>query len=87
MELEELRQQLEENSAAMTRALRAEAERGREEQERRHQVSGGCGWPAAEGGGLFRLTPLVWGPQQGGQGLGVASGPSQSTPLRWSCRP
>lgn len=39
MELEELRQQLEESSAALTRALRAEFERSREEQERRHQVS------------------------------------------------
>lgn len=39
VELEELRQQLEESSAALTRALRAEFERSREEQERRHQVS------------------------------------------------
>lgn len=39
MELEELRQQLEESSTALTRALRAEFERSREEQERRHQVS------------------------------------------------
>lgn len=37
-ELEELRQQLEESSAAEGRALRAEFEKGREEQERRHQV-------------------------------------------------
>ncbi|XP_073901002.1 centrosomal protein of 131 kDa isoform X3 [Castor canadensis] len=37
-ELEELRQQLEESSAALTRALRAEFERGREEQEQRHQM-------------------------------------------------
>ncbi|XP_021067881.1 centrosomal protein of 131 kDa [Mus pahari] len=37
-ELEELRQQLEESSAALTRALRAEFERSREEQERRHQM-------------------------------------------------
>lgn len=39
MELEELRQQLEESSTALTRSLRAEFERSREEQERRHQVS------------------------------------------------
>lgn len=38
VELEELRQQLEESSAALTRALRAEFERSREEQERRHQM-------------------------------------------------
>nr|BAT46536.1 centrosomal protein 131 [Tokudaia muenninki] len=38
VELEELRQQLEESSAALTRALRAESERSREEQERRHQM-------------------------------------------------
>ncbi|XP_028643690.1 centrosomal protein of 131 kDa [Grammomys surdaster] len=37
-ELEELRQQLEESSAALTRSLRAEFERSREEQERRHQM-------------------------------------------------
>ncbi|XP_029417166.1 centrosomal protein of 131 kDa isoform X2 [Nannospalax galili] len=37
-ELEELRQQLEESSAALTQALRAEFERSREEQERRHQM-------------------------------------------------
>ncbi|XP_008954767.4 centrosomal protein of 131 kDa isoform X3 [Pan paniscus] len=37
-ELEELRQQLEESSSALTRALRAEFEKGREEQERRHQM-------------------------------------------------
>uniref|UniRef100_A0A8D2CT23 Centrosomal protein 131 n=1 Tax=Sciurus vulgaris TaxID=55149 RepID=A0A8D2CT23_SCIVU len=37
-ELEELRQQLQDSSAALTRALRAEFEKGREEQERRHQV-------------------------------------------------
>ncbi|KAK2112307.1 hypothetical protein P7K49_012054 [Saguinus oedipus] len=37
-ELEELRQQLEESSSALTRALRAEFEKDREEQERRHQV-------------------------------------------------
>ncbi|XP_063098373.1 centrosomal protein of 131 kDa isoform X3 [Cavia porcellus] len=37
-ELEELRQQLEESSAALTRALRAEFEKGREEQEQRHQM-------------------------------------------------
>ncbi|XP_037680722.1 centrosomal protein of 131 kDa-like, partial [Choloepus didactylus] len=37
-ELEELRQQLEESSSAASRALRAEFERGREEQERRHQM-------------------------------------------------
>ncbi|XP_031208678.1 centrosomal protein of 131 kDa isoform X2 [Mastomys coucha] len=38
VELEELRQQLEESSTALTRALRAEFERSREEQERRHQM-------------------------------------------------
>ncbi|XP_060242258.1 centrosomal protein of 131 kDa isoform X3 [Meriones unguiculatus] len=38
LELEELRQQLEESSATLTRALRAEFERSREEQERRHQM-------------------------------------------------
>ncbi|XP_045425619.1 centrosomal protein of 131 kDa [Lemur catta] len=37
-ELEELRQQLEDSSSALTRALRAEFEKGQEEQERRHQV-------------------------------------------------
>ncbi|XP_005407354.1 PREDICTED: centrosomal protein of 131 kDa isoform X1 [Chinchilla lanigera] len=37
-ELEELRQQLEESSSALTRALRAEFEKGREEQEQRHQM-------------------------------------------------
>ncbi|XP_027481833.1 centrosomal protein of 131 kDa [Zalophus californianus] len=37
-ELEELRQQLEESSAAEGRALRAEFEKGREEQECRHQM-------------------------------------------------
>lgn len=37
-ELEELRQQLEESSSAGGRALRAEFEKGREEQERRHQM-------------------------------------------------
>ncbi|XP_078231030.1 centrosomal protein of 131 kDa isoform X24 [Callithrix jacchus] len=37
-ELEELRQQLEESSSALTRALRAEFEKGREEQERQHQM-------------------------------------------------
>ncbi|XP_008048683.1 centrosomal protein of 131 kDa [Carlito syrichta] len=37
-ELEDLRQQLEESSSALTRALRAEFEKGREEQERRHQM-------------------------------------------------
>ncbi|XP_004404558.1 PREDICTED: centrosomal protein of 131 kDa [Odobenus rosmarus divergens] len=37
-ELEELRQQLEESSAAEGRALRAEFEKGREEQEYRHQM-------------------------------------------------
>lgn len=37
-ELEELRQQLEDSSSAGGRALRAEFEKGREEQERRHQV-------------------------------------------------
>ncbi|XP_076791460.1 centrosomal protein of 131 kDa isoform X2 [Arvicanthis niloticus] len=38
VELEELRQQLEESSTALTRSLRAEFERSREEQERRHQM-------------------------------------------------
>ncbi|KAM6175979.1 centrosomal protein of 131 kDa-like [Erethizon dorsatum] len=38
VELEELRQQLEESSSALTRALRAEFEKGREEQEQRHQM-------------------------------------------------
>ncbi|XP_057572702.1 centrosomal protein of 131 kDa isoform X4 [Hippopotamus amphibius kiboko] len=37
-ELDELRQQLEESSSAGGRALRAEFEKGREEQERRHQM-------------------------------------------------
>ncbi|KAM5216884.1 centrosomal protein of 131 kDa [Hipposideros larvatus] len=37
-ELEELRQQLEDSSSAGARALRAEFEKGREEQERRHQM-------------------------------------------------
>ncbi|XP_012308171.2 centrosomal protein of 131 kDa [Aotus nancymaae] len=37
-ELEELRRQLEESSSALTGALRAEFEKGREEQERRHQM-------------------------------------------------
>ncbi|KAK2500536.1 hypothetical protein MC885_006502 [Smutsia gigantea] len=37
-ELEELRQQLEESGSAGGRALRAEFEKGREEQERRHQA-------------------------------------------------
>nr|XP_042139233.1 centrosomal protein of 131 kDa isoform X2 [Peromyscus maniculatus bairdii] len=37
-ELEELRQQLEESSAALTRTLRADFERSREEQEQRHQM-------------------------------------------------
>lgn len=37
-ELEELRQQLEDSSSAGGRALRAEFEKGREEQERRHQM-------------------------------------------------
>ncbi|XP_048345950.1 centrosomal protein of 131 kDa isoform X8 [Sphaerodactylus townsendi] len=37
-ELEELRQQLEENSSVVTRALKEEYEKGREEQERRHQA-------------------------------------------------
>ncbi|KAL6057784.1 hypothetical protein STEG23_033987, partial [Scotinomys teguina] len=37
-ELEELRQQLEESSATLTRTLRAEFERSREEQEQRHQM-------------------------------------------------
>uniref|UniRef100_A0A8C9UR72 Centrosomal protein 131 n=1 Tax=Spermophilus dauricus TaxID=99837 RepID=A0A8C9UR72_SPEDA len=37
-ELEELRQQLEDSSSALTRALRTEFEKGQEEQERRHQV-------------------------------------------------
>ncbi|XP_054449205.1 centrosomal protein of 131 kDa [Pteronotus mesoamericanus] len=37
-ELEELRRQLEEDSAAQGRALRAECEKGREALERRHQV-------------------------------------------------
>ncbi|OBS83023.1 hypothetical protein A6R68_23004 [Neotoma lepida] len=37
-ELEELRQQLEESNAALTRTLRAEFERSREEQEQRHQM-------------------------------------------------
>lgn len=36
-ELEELRRQLEDNSALAGRALREELERSREEQERRHQ--------------------------------------------------
>ncbi|XP_054832995.1 centrosomal protein of 131 kDa isoform X4 [Eublepharis macularius] len=37
-ELEELRQQLEENSSVVTKALKEEYEKGREEQERRHQA-------------------------------------------------
>ncbi|XP_072501384.1 centrosomal protein of 131 kDa isoform X2 [Notamacropus eugenii] len=37
-ELEKLKQQLEENSCVVTRALREEYEKGREEQERRHQL-------------------------------------------------
>lgn len=37
-ELEELRRQLEENSALAGRALREELEKAREEQERKHQV-------------------------------------------------
>ncbi|KFO35698.1 centrosomal protein of 131 kDa isoform X2 [Fukomys damarensis] len=37
-ELEELRQQLEESSSSLTRTLRAEFEKGREEQEQRHQM-------------------------------------------------
>ncbi|XP_074116487.1 centrosomal protein of 131 kDa isoform X2 [Sminthopsis crassicaudata] len=36
-ELEQLKQQLEENSCVVTKALREEYEKGREEQERRHQ--------------------------------------------------
>lgn len=38
MELEELKQQLEDSSSASTRALRAEFEKGKGEQERRHQM-------------------------------------------------
>ncbi|XP_077184359.1 centrosomal protein of 131 kDa isoform X5 [Paroedura picta] len=37
-ELEELRQQLEENSSVITKALKEEYEKGREEQEQRHQA-------------------------------------------------
>ncbi|XP_060108822.1 centrosomal protein of 131 kDa [Heteronotia binoei] len=37
-ELEELRQQLEENSSVVTKALKEEYEKGREEQEQRHQA-------------------------------------------------
>ncbi|ELW68216.1 5-azacytidine-induced protein 1 [Tupaia chinensis] len=37
-ELEEWRRQLEENSSALTRALRAEFQKGKEEQEQRHQT-------------------------------------------------
>ncbi|XP_074116489.1 centrosomal protein of 131 kDa isoform X4 [Sminthopsis crassicaudata] len=37
-ELEQLKQQLEENSCVVTKALREEYEKGREEQERRHQL-------------------------------------------------
>ena len=50
-ELDELRQQLEESSSAGGRALRAEFEKGREEQERRHQVSPApsCPGPAPPG--------------------------------------
>lgn len=52
-ELEELRQQLEESSAAEGRALRAEFEKGREEQERRHQVGVPPSPPL--------LAPALWG--------------------------
>lgn len=38
VELEELRQQLEGSTTALTRALRADFERSQEEQEQRHQV-------------------------------------------------
>lgn len=64
-ELEELRQQLEESSAALTRTLRADFERSREEQEQRHQV----GVPSPSGCEEGSLMP---DPQQGGRGLGVA---------------
>ncbi|KAH0629355.1 hypothetical protein JD844_011375 [Phrynosoma platyrhinos] len=37
-ELEDLRQQLEENSSVVTKALKEEYEKGKEEQERRHQA-------------------------------------------------
>lgn len=60
-ELEELRQQLEESSAALTRSLRAEFERSREEQERRHQVSAPspseCQLSLACSGGRESLLP------------------------------
>lgn len=65
-ELEELRQQLEESSAAEGRALRAEFEKGREEQECRHQVRRerplwGCRVGGCEGRwakpGLVRRAP------------------------------
>eukprot|EP00069_Balaena_mysticetus_P017870 bmy_02273T0 len=70
-ELDELRQQLEESSSAGGRALRAEFEKGREEQERRHQLTtdpqldrrprpGSCrhcpGWGAASGGCYHTVT-------------------------------
>lgn len=37
-ELEDLRRQLEENNSIVTKALKEEYEKGKEEQERRHQV-------------------------------------------------
>lgn len=37
-ELDELRKQLEDNCALATRVLKEEYEKGKEEQERRHQV-------------------------------------------------
>ncbi|XP_043761189.1 centrosomal protein of 131 kDa isoform X1 [Cervus elaphus] len=50
-ELDELRRQLEESSSAGGRALRAEFEKGREEQERRHQARPGPGRPSSGWGG------------------------------------
>lgn len=44
-ELEELRRQLEDNSALAGRALKEELEKAREEQERRHQVKQGIVTP------------------------------------------
>lgn len=44
-ELEELRRQLEDNSALAGRALKEELEKAREEQERRHQVKQGVVTP------------------------------------------
>lgn len=53
-ELEELRRQLEDNSALAGRTLKEELEKAREEQERRHQVKQRSATPLSFGG-LHRL--------------------------------